>query len=125
MQYLKFLVHWTLPTHSVHIFSVLRIQDVYPGSGFFNIPDPGSQIEKNSVSDTDPDPHWIRIQLSPWIRIRIRNPDPDSQSGSGSRKLKMAFKREKNGSISCFEELYILSLRMEASLGASKSFIRV
>ncbi len=29
----------------------------------------------------DPDPDWIRIQSSQWIRIRIRNPDSDPDTG--------------------------------------------
>jgi hypothetical protein len=40
--------------------------------------------DKVLSSIMDPDPDWIRIQSSPWIRIRnsesvsgIRNPDPD------------------------------------------------
>ncbi len=64
-----FLSLWLYFTH----FSVLRIRDVYPGSEFFPIPDPGSASKNLDILTQK-----IVSNLSEiWSKIFIRDPDPD------------------------------------------------
>jgi hypothetical protein len=53
-------------------------------------------MSPSSVSDEDPDPHWIRIRLASWILVRIRNADPDPGGvKSAKTEEKNRAKREK------------------------------